>query len=60
MIFTETSLKGAYVLDVEKKEDARGFFSRAWCQREFSDYGLSPVFVQCNINFSKKKGSWND
>ena len=57
MIFTETKLKGAFVIDVEKREDDRGFFSRAWCAKEFEAYGLALCVVQCNINFSKKKGT---
>ena len=35
MIFTETKLRGAFIIDVEAREDSRGFFARAFCQREF-------------------------
>ena len=57
MILTETNLKGTFIIEVQKLEDQRGFFSRAWCQKEFEAYGLSVSFVQCNINFSKRKGT---
>jgi dTDP-4-dehydrorhamnose 3,5-epimerase len=57
MIFVETRLKGAYVLDIERREDNRGFFARAFCQHEFTDHGLKPVIAQANIAFNRKKGT---
>ena len=57
MIFTETKLKGAYIIDVERKEDARGFFARAFCQREFATHGLKPVIAQANIAFNLRTGT---
>jgi dTDP-4-dehydrorhamnose 3,5-epimerase len=57
MIFTETKLKGAYLIDLDKHEDERGFFARAWCVEEFEKYGLNPRVVQCNISFNKKQGT---
>ena len=57
MIFTETKLKGAFVVDIEPREDERGFFTRAFCQREFAEHGLKPVIAQANIGFNKKKGT---
>ena len=57
MIFTETKLKGAFVIDVEPIEDDRGFFARSWCQQEFSARGLNSQWVQCNISFNKKQGT---
>ena len=57
MIFTETKLKGAYIVDLEKIEDERGFFARSWCQREFEAHGLNSRLVQCNISFNLKKGT---
>lgn len=57
MIFTETKLKGAYVIDLERVTDERGFFARGWCAKEFSSHGLSPVIVQVNIGHSIKKGT---
>jgi dTDP-4-dehydrorhamnose 3,5-epimerase len=57
MNFTETKLKGAYVIDIERHEDDRGFFARAFCQHEFSDLQLEPVIAQANIAFNYKKGT---
>jgi dTDP-4-dehydrorhamnose 3,5-epimerase len=57
MIFTETKLKGAFILDVERREDPRGFFGRAFCQNEFQEHGLKPVIAQGNVAFNRKKGT---
>jgi len=57
MRFTETALKGAYIIDVEPIEDERGFFARAWGQEEFAAHGLCPRFVQCNISHNAKRGT---
>ena len=57
MIFIETKLKGAFVLEPERQEDERGFFARTLCQEEFEAHGLNPRVVQCNISFNKKKGT---
>jgi dTDP-4-dehydrorhamnose 3,5-epimerase len=57
MIFTETILKGAYLIDVKPIEDERGFFSRSFCQEEFASHGLNVNIAQCNISFNKKKGT---
>ncbi len=57
MIFTETKLKGAFIIDVERREDDRGFFARAFCQNEFADHGLKPVIAQANVAFNRRKGT---
>lgn len=57
MIFTETKLKGAFIIEPERLEDARGFFARSWCAREFEAHGLNPRLAQCSISFSKQKGT---
>jgi len=57
MIFTQTNLAGAFVIEVEKFEDERGFFARTFCQREFREYGLNPNLTQCNISYNKAKGT---
>jgi len=57
MIFTETKLPGAYVIDMECKKDERGFFARAFCQQEFEAHGLKPVIAQANVAFNHKKGT---
>lgn len=57
MIFTETELPGAYVIDLEPRQDERGFFARAWCATEFGDHGLSTKLVQANLSFNKRQGT---
>ncbi len=57
MKFIETKLKGAFVIELEKIEDERGFFARSWCEKEFAESGLNPNLVQCNISFNRKKGT---
>jgi len=56
-VFVETFLKGAFVVDLEKREDDRGFFARAFCQREFAEHGLEVQVAQCNISFNERKGT---
>ena len=57
MIFTETKLTGAFVLDVDRKEDNRGFFARVFCQHEFEEHGLEPVIAQANVAFNRRAGT---
>ncbi len=57
MIFQGTKLEGAFIIDVERREDDRGFFARAFCQHEFAAHGLKPVIAQANIAFNKKRGT---
>ncbi len=57
MIFTETKLKGAFIVDLERREDSRGFFARSFCQHEFEEHGLKPVIAQANIAFNVRKGT---
>ena len=57
MIFTETKLKGAFIIDVKRLEDERGFFGRAWCTREYEEHGLNPNVVQANVSYNKVKGT---
>ena len=57
MIFTTTPVKGAYVIDLEKRGDDRGFFARAFCQKEFGQHGLVTEFVQVNNSLSPIQGT---
>src|SRR2546430_8185672 len=57
MIFIETKLKGAFILDVDRREDNRDFFAWVFCQREFAMHGLKPLIAQANVAFNKKKGT---
>lgn len=57
MLFTETKLKGAFVVDAERREDNRGFFARTWCREEFAALGLSTEMAQCSVSFNIKRGT---
>ena len=57
MIFTESPLPGAYVVELERHQDDRGFFARMYCAREFADHGLEPAVAQGNMSFSRRKGT---
>jgi dTDP-4-dehydrorhamnose 3,5-epimerase len=57
VIFTETAIKGAVLLDLEPHEDERGFFARTWCERECGERGLNVRVAQCNVSFNKKRGT---
>jgi dTDP-4-dehydrorhamnose 3,5-epimerase len=57
MIFRESELPGAFVIEIERHEDERGFFARAWCEREFADHGLTTRVVQCNLAYNKEKST---
>lgn len=57
MIFKETRIKGAYIIELEPLADERGFFARSYCQEEFEKHGLNTRIVQCNISYNKKRGT---
>jgi dTDP-4-dehydrorhamnose 3,5-epimerase len=55
--FCPTDVKGAVLIDSILRSDERGYFSRAWCMREFAEHGIEFTPVQANVGFSKKKGT---
>ena len=57
MKFTETELKGAFIIEPERLEDERGFFARVFCEKELAARGLETRFVQCSISFNRLKGT---
>ena len=57
MIFHETFLEGAFVIEIQKINDNRGFFGRSWCKNEMEKRGLNGNVVQTNTSFSSKKGT---
>jgi dTDP-4-dehydrorhamnose 3,5-epimerase len=57
VIFTPTRLAGAYIVDLELRTDARGFFARSFCEREFSERGLCARYPQCNISYNRQRGT---
>ncbi len=57
MIFKETQLQGAFVIEPERHLDGRGFFARSFCEREFAQHDLATRFPQFNISFNACKGT---
>jgi dTDP-4-dehydrorhamnose 3,5-epimerase len=55
--FAPTPLAGAYVVELERLPDDRGFFARAFCQDEFRKHGLKPAIAQCNVSWNRKRGT---
>lgn len=57
MEFCEITLKGACLIRINKIEDERGYFGRAWCREEFAAHGLNADMVQLNVGFSHRSGT---
>lgn len=57
MIFRETPLAGAFVIDIERHEDARGFFARSFCREEFAAHGLVTAWAQSNVSYNRRRGT---
>lgn len=57
MVIKNTDIKDACIIEIDKKEDDRGFFSRAWCAKEFRAHGLNTNLVQANVSFNRKRGT---
>lgn len=57
MLFQPTNLADAYLVDLEKATDERGFFARTWCVQEFAAHGLDSNLVQCNLSYNQRQGT---
>jgi dTDP-4-dehydrorhamnose 3,5-epimerase len=57
MRFVDTGLVGAYIIEIEPREDDRGFNARTWCEREFKEHGLTPRVAQANVIVNRRKGT---
>ena len=57
MLFTESPLPGAFVIDLQQRSDERGFFARSFCAAEFEAHGLTPAVAQCNLSFNHRRGT---
>jgi len=57
MIFHEKKLPGVFEIHLEPQADARGFFARTWCQKEFQRIGLTTQIAQCSVSFNTQKGT---
>ena len=58
MKFEKSKLAGAWLIDINKLEDERGFFARTFCQNEFAEHGLNTCVAQCNVSYNQKKGTF--
>jgi dTDP-4-dehydrorhamnose 3,5-epimerase len=57
MLFKQTQLKGAFIIEPELRQDERGFFTRTFCKKEFINYRIEFDVVQCNLSYNKRKGT---
>ena len=57
MVFQNTGLSGAFLIELERIHDERGFFARSWCTREFAEHGLNGHLVQCNVSRNRARGT---
>jgi dTDP-4-dehydrorhamnose 3,5-epimerase len=57
MIFTATDLAGAWLIDLERREDERGFFARVWCRQELAAQGLDTGIAQESLSFNRHRGT---
>ena len=57
MKFTPTAVHGAYLIDLERRGDDRGFFARFFCENEFAAAGLKTHFVQVNTSLTSTQGT---
>jgi len=57
MIFKESPLPGAFIVDLELHSDERGFFARSYCPDEFAVRGLTPPLQQCSVSYNARKGT---
>jgi dTDP-4-dehydrorhamnose 3,5-epimerase len=57
VLFHETKLAGAYVIEIERRADERGFFARTFCEREFAAHRLPTRFPQSNLSYNRQAGT---
>jgi dTDP-4-dehydrorhamnose 3,5-epimerase len=55
VIFSPTTLDGAFILELDRRSDDRGYFARTWCQRELEQAGLNPSLVQSSVSFNVRR-----
>lgn len=57
MKFVATPIPGAFVIEIEPRHDARGFFARTFCKRELAEHGLDTDIAQCNLSYNRRRGT---
>ena len=55
MIFKETKLQGAFIIEPEMLIDERGAFARTFCRKDFESHGLNGSISQCSISLNTRK-----
>jgi len=56
MKFSQSSLPGVWIIDLELREDERGFLARTYCEKEFAALSLNTLWPQCNLTLTRKRG----
>jgi dTDP-4-dehydrorhamnose 3,5-epimerase len=57
MRFHELPVGGVFLVELERREDERGFFARAWCREEFTAHGIRCEWAQFNISYNRRRGT---
>ena len=57
MKFIPAKLAGVWLIDLELREDNRGFFARTYCEDEFRAHGLNTNWPQCNLTLTLRRGT---
>jgi dTDP-4-dehydrorhamnose 3,5-epimerase len=57
MKFAPTTLPGVWIIDLEPKEDERGFLARTFCENEFAEHGLHGRWPQCNLTLTRNRST---
>ena len=57
MIFTPQSIPGLWLVDLDRKEDERGFFARSFCSEEMAAHGMATHMPQCSVSYNRRKHS---
>jgi dTDP-4-dehydrorhamnose 3,5-epimerase len=57
VIITQAKIPGVFLIEIERRQDPRGFFARTYCEEEFAARGLQTAFPQCNISFNAARGT---
>jgi dTDP-4-dehydrorhamnose 3,5-epimerase len=55
VIFSSTTLDGAFIIDLDRRSDDRGYFARTWCKREFEERDLETSLVQCSVSHNLRR-----
>jgi dTDP-4-dehydrorhamnose 3,5-epimerase len=56
MIFNTTEIPGVLLIDLDIRQDERGFFTRSWCRSEFAEHGLDTCIAQCSVSYNRTRG----